>query len=511
MLLATRCPHCETVFRLQEAQLALRGGLVRCGHCQSVFNASENLVDPPVGEKSVEGGASAEARSASAEARSAPAESRIAPAEVQSAPAESRIAPAESRIAPAEAQSAPVESQSAPAESQIAPAESDSNPVEESHSTPIESRSTLPEPVAEAPAAALAASHASDEHVQPEPDFRGSAWDTWAPVADTRIDPAPHLDADAVTPPLVTPGTPQPVSLHPEPEHASVQVAEPMPTRPAPHEAPRDAALSSIASGGAREPSFTAWPGPEMRAEPESPASAFAAERGDEPTLQNATASSWDTDPEPSFGSVGTGTPAAAEPSSADAARASATAPFAAEPAAQSAQRFTVVREERAPEGGRVVWRVVGAIVALVLAVLLVAQLAWWRRETVMVYWPGSQPWFADVCGALGCQISPPRDIDGLQVEASDLRQVDGPHRLELRVPLRNRYNIALAYPALELTLLDDKNNIALRRVLWPQDYAPPGTAIAAGLPARATQTMIVRLDTGNAVASNFRVQIFYP
>jgi len=25
------------------------------------------------------------------------------------------------------------------------------------------------------------------------------------------------------------------------------------------------------------------------------------------------------------------------------------------------------------------------------------------------------------------------------------------------------------------------------------------------------TQTMIVRLDTGNAVASNFRVQIFYP
>jgi hypothetical protein len=38
-----------------------------------------------------------------------------------------------------------------------------------------------------------------------------------------------------------------------------------------------------------------------------------------------------------------------------------------------------------------------------------------------------------------------------------------------------------------------------------------PGTPIAAGLPARTTQTMIVRLDTGDAVASNFRVQIFYP
>jgi hypothetical protein len=78
-------------------------------------------------------------------------------------------------------------------------------------------------------------------------------------------------------------------------------------------------------------------------------------------------------------------------------------------------------------------------------------------------------------------------------------------------VPLRNRFNVALAYPALELTLLDDKNNIAIRRVLWPEDYVRPGTPIAAGLPARTTQTMIVRLDTGSATAANFRVQIFYP
>ena len=43
MLLATRCPFCETVFRLQPAQLALRRGLVRCGHCQEVFDASSSL------------------------------------------------------------------------------------------------------------------------------------------------------------------------------------------------------------------------------------------------------------------------------------------------------------------------------------------------------------------------------------------------------------------------------------------------------------------------------------
>ena len=45
MLLATRCPFCETVFRLQPAQLALRRGLVRCGHCHEAFDASSSLFD----------------------------------------------------------------------------------------------------------------------------------------------------------------------------------------------------------------------------------------------------------------------------------------------------------------------------------------------------------------------------------------------------------------------------------------------------------------------------------
>jgi hypothetical protein len=156
-------------------------------------------------------------------------------------------------------------------------------------------------------------------------------------------------------------------------------------------------------------------------------------------------------------------------------------------------------------------WKIVGSLVVLILFVVLLAQLAWWQRETIMVYWPGSQPLYAQACQQLNCDVAPPHDIDGLQVEPSDLRQIDGPHKLELKMPLRNRYNVALAYPAIELTLLDGQNNVAVRRVLWPQDYVKPGTLIAAGLPARTTQTMIVHLDTGDAVASNFRVQIFYP
>lgn len=41
----TRCPNCATLFRVSDAQLALRGGRVRCGNCSFVFNARACFVD----------------------------------------------------------------------------------------------------------------------------------------------------------------------------------------------------------------------------------------------------------------------------------------------------------------------------------------------------------------------------------------------------------------------------------------------------------------------------------
>jgi len=52
----TRCPGCKTIFRVTDAQLALRDGQVRCGHCRTVFNGREGLVSlaPPEQEPEVD-------------------------------------------------------------------------------------------------------------------------------------------------------------------------------------------------------------------------------------------------------------------------------------------------------------------------------------------------------------------------------------------------------------------------------------------------------------------------
>lgn len=42
-MLVTRCPHCQTRFRVTPSQLELREGMVRCGACREVFNGRDQL------------------------------------------------------------------------------------------------------------------------------------------------------------------------------------------------------------------------------------------------------------------------------------------------------------------------------------------------------------------------------------------------------------------------------------------------------------------------------------
>jgi predicted Zn finger-like uncharacterized protein len=43
--LATRCPHCQTSFRVTMQQLELREGMVRCGTCREIFNGIDTVFE----------------------------------------------------------------------------------------------------------------------------------------------------------------------------------------------------------------------------------------------------------------------------------------------------------------------------------------------------------------------------------------------------------------------------------------------------------------------------------
>src|ERR1035437_9925346 len=46
MSLITRCPACQTRFRVAPDQLRIPDGWVRCGQCQEIFDASLHLLAP---------------------------------------------------------------------------------------------------------------------------------------------------------------------------------------------------------------------------------------------------------------------------------------------------------------------------------------------------------------------------------------------------------------------------------------------------------------------------------
>ena len=453
MLLATRCPHCETVFRLQQEQLSLHQGLVRCGHCHEVFNASESLV-------------------------------------------------------PEHAQ-------------QPEPA------LTEPAAAPDEGNAHHPAPPARLFTTDAPAGASSDTDYKPE------GWDMWAPWLDAGVDPSLQHSVETVrTEPLIPlalpsteagvvhlSGTPAPFASSPAELDSSTAVEQPTePHSPQAQHALHEAEETAPAplERDPREPRFVAHLPSETEtatepAEPVVPAH-FAAPDDERAPREPRFAFA----PAPAIAAAGsepdTGTGAKATHEEKPAAAASApAAPFPAALTDDDRPHFAVTRETRAPQRRGMLGGFFGGLVAAVLAVLLVAQLAWWQRETLMIHWPVTQGWFRQACAPLGCTVAPPRAIDGLRLDATDLRQLDGPRELELKVPLTNRYRVALAYPSLELTLLDDTNHVTVRRVLAPRDYVRPGTPIDAGLPPGTTQTMVVRLETNGTPASNFRVQIFYP
>ena len=53
MLLATKCPHCKTTFKVANDQLKLQSGLVRCGICHQVFNGIEHLAPTPASTSTI--------------------------------------------------------------------------------------------------------------------------------------------------------------------------------------------------------------------------------------------------------------------------------------------------------------------------------------------------------------------------------------------------------------------------------------------------------------------------
>lgn len=150
------------------------------------------------------------------------------------------------------------------------------------------------------------------------------------------------------------------------------------------------------------------------------------------------------------------------------------------------------------------------AVVALSLA--FVGQLAWHYRDALAAHVPSTRPALARLCALAGCTVRPLREIAGLSIDASDL-QADPAHKglLVLTATLRNRANYAVAYPYLELTLTDSRDNVVVRRALAPGEYAGGTADLGNGIVGNGDVAVKLFLDASATTQSGYRVYLFYP
>ncbi len=164
---------------------------------------------------------------------------------------------------------------------------------------------------------------------------------------------------------------------------------------------------------------------------------------------------------------------------------------------------------ETPPSRGRLLaW----SLAVLVVLGIFVVQAAYVFRAELAQAEPDLRPLLLDMCSVLDCDIPLPRKPDLVGIEASDLHP-DPQQKplLVLAATLKNRAPFAQDYPHLELTLTDVRDQPVLRKVLSPVEYLAQGTNAREGFAANGDLTVSLWLDTGEVVASGYRLYLFYP
>ena len=156
--------------------------------------------------------------------------------------------------------------------------------------------------------------------------------------------------------------------------------------------------------------------------------------------------------------------------------------------------------------------RLVWALLAVLAAALLGAQVVHRYRSEIAAQFPGARNPLAAACRPVGCQVLLPRHIDQMILESSDL-QVDARRDgvIVLNALLKNRATLAQEFPSLELTLTDEGARPVLRRVLTPRDYLDAGRAPEQGIAASDEVPLRIYLDTSRVPATGYKLRPFYP
>jgi len=468
MALATKCPHCNTIFRVAHDQLKLRGGIVRCGACNEVFDGNAALVDAALKQPAIidlpvaptpapTSSPELEALITTLDALAAEAEEREAAPELESGLAPERESEPEPKLEPEPAPEAP-------------PVPRDSEAFDLDLDVEIDD-----EP---APAVIDAATEADGEPQPASPSLSAlddeDAGDRREPTLD--LPPDEHLTA---------------VALHDSFE---------LDAYPARSNAPEDDDEDIVTLSGAAPPATAA----SFEAEASSEADAATEEL---PGTKSDAKPETEALPEIDNGIAASNGPAT--PVSAGLAGAGADGNEGDD------EPGFVKRSRRRQQVGKAARMAMAVGIPLLLAALAAQVLGTFRNPLAAAV-PALKPALVSACALAGCKVDLPAQIDALSIEQGELQTL-ADNVFSFTTTLRNGTRSAQAWPHIELILNDDAGKPVLRRVFAPREYLANAASqakpadIAKGFAPRSEQSVKLYFELAQIKASGYHIAVFYP
>ena len=445
----TRCPHCATTFKVVADQLRISDGWVRCGQCKQVFDATECMLSSmPLSQAS--SGDDVDARSATA----------------VSQPPELPELPELPSGAPPSAMPEEVGQHRA---------------LEESADQPVSVSALLVEraPLIEG------GSHAVGDDTGRETAGQAIDHDDGADRVEADLSPAPlsallrheaspdaQMDGAPIAPAVVgyeLPGASEEDSSWPDDALDAAETAADAASPEARHDGPKELpGATESGSDEERDQGAAALDGLESLS-PEPIPVEEAVVLPAEALLDGPQAAPDTSGDEPSF--------------------------------VTSARRNAVWQRPGV--------RAALGLAALCLALLLGLQVALQERDAIAARSPNAHALMVRICAVLQCTLEPPRRIDAVVIDSSSfVKARDDAQTYQLKVGVRNNSTLAVAMPALELTLTDAHDQTLLRRVLLREELGAP-VQLEPGASWSATLPVLVTQDA--AQVAGYRVLAFYP
>ncbi|WP_343728661.1 DUF3426 domain-containing protein [Duganella sp.] len=551
MALATKCPHCNTVFRVAHDQLKLRGGIVRCGSCNEVFDGNAALLEPPA---ALPASIPLDQKMAALDTRAAEVLGAEAAPPTLELDLDDQAAAADAPSDAADADAVPPAAAPSPALAfDDLPPAAEPSPAADLDGTSVAAE---PEP-------ALLLDLANDAAPELDMDDEPIAAAPPAPIplpAEPAILPAStealfDLDLDIESEPDLEASSEPDVSAAPLDEVLNVESmsedeleaaleAELQAMEQTLADVQHDADGQPIAedayadmAGGRVEPT---WGEPSLDDEPQAGAgpglntalaaaadAVFAAEAED----AAATGAADDDSQRPA--------PAPARPlrddeldevdeealvqlssnglAEAQAARGHAylhahsmddLAPANEEQAAPEEPGF-VKRDRQRQKFGQAA-TIAMSLGSVLLVAALLAQAVTTFRNSIAATVPALKPALSAACQSLGCKIELPTQIDDLTIEQGELQTLSDT-TFSFTTLLRNQSATAQAWPSIELVLDDANDKRILRRVFTPRDYLGADVAIDKGFAPHTEQAVKLYFELHDLKASGYHIAVFYP